>query len=109
MLSLAGREHLDFAHGRLGREVDAADRPRLPGAVRVDADGLVAAAGPDFVGIRPVPERQVIDRRLFSALALVEPASDPAAADPDGVALQPDAVAAGDGRAEASNCIRRHR
>ena len=100
--ALAARElHFDLADGRLRREVHDTDGPRLARALRVDSDGLVVAAGPDFVRVGPVPDRQPVGRRLFITLACVEPASDSAAAHPDRVALQPNAVAPGDWRVEA--------
>ena len=101
--------HFDLANGRLRREVHDTDGPRLARALRVDSDGLVVAAGPDFIRVGPVPDRQPVDRRLLRTLALVKPASDSAAAHPDRVALQPDVVAPGGWRVEAPAVTDRHR
>ncbi len=76
--------------------------PGLPGALGVDADRLVAAARPDFVGIRPVVGGLVQVSDLFRAEPNVVPVVDAAAANPDGVAFHLDAIAAGGGDAETA-------
>ena len=54
-----------FLDGGLGREVERRQRAGLAGALGVDADGFVAAAGPDFVGIGPVVGGRVQVSDLF--------------------------------------------
>ena len=96
------RRTSDFVHGGFGREVKRRQRARLTGALRVDADRFVAAAGPDFVGIGPVVRRLVQVSRLLGAETDEVPVVDAAAADPDRVAFHPDAVSARSGDAEAA-------
>ncbi len=74
---------------------------RLARGLRIDSDRLVVAAAPDFIRVGTMRDRQPVHRRLLDALPLVKPAADSAAAHPDGITLQPDAVTAGCGRVEA--------
>ena len=76
-----------FLDGGLGREVERGQRAGLTGALGVHADGFVAAAGPDFVGIGAVVGGLVQVSHLFRAETDVVPVVDATAAHPDRVAL----------------------
>src|SRR5688500_3356173 len=80
-------------------------RPALAGAWRVDAERSIAAAGPDCIDVGSVPKRQMINRRFLRALALVKPSANAAAADPDGISAEAQAITSGDGRAKLSPTI----
>lgn len=99
---VGSKQYFHFLDGRLGSEVECRERAGLAGALGVDTDGFVAAAGPDFIGIRPMVSRRVQVRDLFRAEANVIPVVDSAAAHPDRVALHPDAIAARGGDAETA-------
>src|SRR5262249_24896067 len=67
-----GLDHLVLAKKNLylvdrgfGRQVELTERAGLPRALGVDTDRFVAAAGPDFIDVRPVPPRRVQQSHLF--------------------------------------------
>ena len=84
----------DFMDRGFGREIESGQRARLAGALRVNTDGFVAAAGPYLIGIGPVEGRLVEIRYFLRTEASVVPVVDAAPADPDGVAFHADAITA---------------
>ena len=91
---VCGEQDFDLANARFGREVERTQRPRLPGALGVDADRFIAATGPDFVAVGPVVGGRIKIGGLLVAKTRVIPVVNAATADPDGIAFHADAITA---------------
>src|SRR6185503_5118319 len=98
-------ENLEFVDGRFGFEIEFTNGPILSGAGRINTHWLVASARPDFIQVRPMPQREIIERRLLAAETLVKPAADTAAAHPDRIALEAQPIPARDGREELAPTV----
>src|SRR6185437_10662009 len=86
--------HVQIGNGGLRSEITGSDRSALSEPACIDADRLVVASRPDFIQLRSMPKGEIINRRFLRALTFIKPATNSAAADPDGVAGQFDVISA---------------